>query len=104
MAPIVVFTRLEAAPGRRDELLAAFEPLHEAVGAEPGTVAFAMHEASDEPDVVLFYEVYDDRDALAVHRDSAAVRAVVSRLGDLLARPPEVTYASPLRVKGLPFT
>jgi quinol monooxygenase YgiN len=103
VAPIAVFTRLEAAPGRRDELRAAFESLHDAVAAEPGTVVFAMHEATEEPDVVLFYEVYDDDRALAVHRDSAAVRDVVARLGGLLARPPEVTYARSARAKGLPF-
>jgi quinol monooxygenase YgiN len=103
VAPIAVFTRLEATPGRREELQAAFESLHEAVTLEPSTAVFAMHEATEEPDVVLFYELYDDDRALAIHRDSPAVRDVVAQLGGLLARPPEVTYARPARAKGLPF-
>ena len=101
MGRIVIFTRLAAAPGRRAELIAAFAPLHDAVGGEPGTAVFAMHAAADEPDVLLGYEVYDDEAALARHRDSDAVRHLVARLDGLLARPPEITYAVPVRATGL---
>lgn len=102
MAPVVIFTRLRARPGRRDEVLAAFDALHDAVSAEPGTAVFAMHVASDEPDVVLFYEVYADDDALAAHRESEAVRRVVPQLQSLLDGAPEITYATFVRSKGLP--
>ncbi len=74
MAPIVIFTRLTAQPGRRAELLAAFAPLLDAVADEPGTEVFVMHTARDDADVVLFYEVYRDEVALATHRESEAVR------------------------------
>ena len=93
MNPIVIFTRLTALPGRRDDLLAAFAALLEAVKSEPGTEMFVMHTARDDDDVVLFYEVYRDEASLAAHRDSDAVRAVVPRLDGLLAAPPEITYA-----------
>ena len=95
MASIVIFTRLTAIPGRRAELLAAFAPLVDAVAGEPGTEVFVMHTARDDADVVLFYEAYRDEAALATHRESEAVQAVVPRLGDLLAGPPEITYARP---------
>jgi len=99
---IVIFSRLEAVPGRRDDLVAAFAALHDAVAEEPGTAVFAMHAAADEPDVLLFYEVYDDDAALARHRAGPAVRDVLPRLEGLLARPPEVSYAAPVRVRGVP--
>ena len=95
MAPIVIFTRLIARPGRRNELLDAFAPFLDAVADEPGTEVFVMHTARDDADIVLFYEVYRDDAALAAHRDSDAVRDLVPRLGDLLAGPPEITYAPP---------
>ena len=95
MASIVIFTRLTAVPGGRAGLLAAFAPLIDAVAGEPGTEVFAMHTARDDPDVVLFYEAYHDEAALAMHRESEAVQAVIPRLDDLLARPPEITYARP---------
>jgi quinol monooxygenase YgiN len=99
VAPIVIVTRLTAVPGRREELLAAFEPLHAAVADEPGTEVFTMHIARDDPEVVMFHEVYRDEAALAAHRNSAAVRDLVDRLGDLLAGPPEITYLEPVREK-----
>jgi quinol monooxygenase YgiN len=92
---IAIFTRLTARAGRREDLLTAFAPLLEAVAGEPGTEVFTMHAARDDADVVLFYERYRDEAALAVHRESDAVRAVVPRLADLLVAPPEITYASP---------
>ncbi len=97
----MIFTRLEARPGRRGELVEAFTALHDAVAQEPGTIVFAMHESSDEPDVLLFYEVYADEYALDEHRGSPAVRSIVPRLADLLAGVPQITYASPLRAKGV---
>lgn len=100
---MVIFTRLESKPGRREDLLEAFVPLRESVAGEPGTLVFAMHEARDEPDVVLCYEVYADEQALSAHRESAAVRSIVDRLGDLLAGTPVITYARPaLRPDGRP--
>lgn len=93
-APIVIFTRLVARPGRRSELLDAFAPLLAAVEDEPGTDVFAVHTARDDPDALLCYEVFRDDAALAAHRESEAVRTMVAELGDVLAAPPEVTYAS----------
>jgi quinol monooxygenase YgiN len=104
VAPIVIFTRLQARPGGRDELVAAFDALHAAVSSEPGTTVFAMHVAADDPDVVLFYEAYADDDALARHREGDAVREIVPHLTALLAGAPEITYAAaPVRAKGLPL-
>jgi quinol monooxygenase YgiN len=100
---LVIFTRLTAKPGRRDDLLASFDALFEAVAHEPGTEVFAMHAARDEPDVACFYEVYRDDDALAAHRESPALHEIVDQLGELVAGSPEVTYVSPRRAKGISF-
>jgi quinol monooxygenase YgiN len=103
VAPIVIFSRLRARPGRRDDLVAAFGALHDAVAAETGTSVFAMHVATDDPDVVLFYEAYADDAALERHQQGDALREVVPQLSELLAQAPEITYASPVRAKGLPL-
>jgi quinol monooxygenase YgiN len=100
---IVIFTRLRAAPGQIDALRAAFEPLHPAASGEPGTLAFAVHVATDDPNLLLCYEVYADDAALTRHRDSGAVRNAVSSFGELLDGAPEVTYARLIRGKGVRF-
>ena len=102
MTRIVIFTRLRAAPGRGEALRALFEPLLTAAAAEPGTVAFAVHAARDDPDQLLCYEVYTDDEALAQHRGSRAVRDAVGRFDELLDAPPVVTYAQLLGGHGVP--
>jgi quinol monooxygenase YgiN len=103
VAGIVIFTRLRAAPGRVDEVVAAFESLHAAASGEPGTLAFAVHVAAADPNLLLCYEAYADDAALAHHRASDAVRDAVSSFDELLDGPPEVTYAHLVRGKGVPF-
>ena len=90
---IVIFTRLTAAPGRRDELLAVLNELGVATRAEPGCEQFVVYAARDEPDLVLGHEVFVDDDAVVDHRATEAVRVAQERLPDLLAGPPEITYA-----------
>jgi quinol monooxygenase YgiN len=93
MARVAIFTRLTTHPGARDRLLAELERFGEAVRSEPGNEVFVVHAARDLPDVVLGYEVFRDDDALAEHRESDATAAMTARLPDLLAAPPEITYA-----------
>ncbi len=90
---IVIFTRLTAAPGRRDELLRVLDDLGVATRAEPGCAVFVSHPARDEPDVVLGYEVFHDDDALTAHRATDAVAVARERLEAVLAAAPEITYA-----------
>jgi quinol monooxygenase YgiN len=92
-APVVIFTRLTATPGRGDELLGVLEALAVATRAEPGNDVFVVHAARDEPDVVLGYEVFANDDALTAHRATDAVRVAQERLGGVLAEPPEIIYA-----------
>ncbi len=94
MARIVIFTRLTAQPGRRDDLVAALEALGAATRNEPGAEVFVLHPARDEPDLVLGYEVFTDDDALAAHRASEHVAVIGPQLQDLLAGPPEISYAT----------
>jgi len=90
----VIFTRLTAQPGRRDDLVAALEELGAATRDEPGSEIFVLHPARDEPDVVLGYEVFADDEALAAHRASEHVAAIGPKLQALLVTPPEISYAT----------
>jgi quinol monooxygenase YgiN len=90
---IVIFTRLTASPGQRARLRDALDQLAVSTRAEPGNEVFVVHEARDEPDVMLGYEVFRDDDALAAHRATDAVAQARAQLDDLLAEPPVITYA-----------
>jgi quinol monooxygenase YgiN len=77
---------MRAHAGRRAELLEVLRELVDAAAAdEPGTLVYVMHEAADDPDVVVSYELFADEAALAAHRDSAVVASVMPRLNALIA-------------------
>ena len=77
---------MRAHPGRRAELLDLLRELVDAAATnEPGTLVYVMHEADDDPDVVVSYELFADEDALEAHKASRAVASVMPRLGPLVA-------------------
>lgn len=101
MPRIAIVAQMRAQPGKREELMKALEPLHDAVKAEPGTEVFAMHASDADPDVVLFYELYRDREALAAHQKNPALRSIGPALAGLVAGAPQITQFTPVRAKGL---
>jgi quinol monooxygenase YgiN len=77
---------MRAHPGRRAELLELLRELVDAAATEePGTLVYVMHEATDDPDTVVSYELFADAAALEAHQASPAVAAVMPRLGPLVA-------------------
>lgn len=98
--PVAVFAEAVAKPGRRDDILAAARDAFVAAGEEPGTEVYAIHVCDDEPDVVRFYEVYDDVEARAAHSGSDVVRGLFAALRPLLAAPPRIVVTRPVMAKG----
>jgi quinol monooxygenase YgiN len=77
---------MRAHPGRREDLLEVLRELVDAAAAdEPGTLVYVMHEADDDPDTVVSYELFADEAALDAHKASPTVAAVMPRLGPLIA-------------------
>ncbi|TXL78137.1 antibiotic biosynthesis monooxygenase [Vineibacter terrae] len=94
--------RFVARPGKRDELVAILKPMFNEVEKEPGTLLYLMHLSDNEPDVVWFYERYQDKAAFEIHRTSATHDAVLASLKPVLAAPPEIHWLSLVAGKGLP--
>ena len=77
---------MRAHPGRRAELLELLRELVAAAASdEPGTLVYVMHEAADDPDTVVSYELFADEAALEAHKASPAVAGVMPRLQPLVA-------------------
>jgi quinol monooxygenase YgiN len=100
---VAMVAKMTAVEGKRDELVATLDRLLEAVAGEEGTEVYALHLDSADADVVWFYELYTDMDALTVHGGSEAMQAVGPDLSALLAGRPELTFLTPVRAKGLTF-
>ena len=101
MSKVAVIAKLTAAPGKRDEVVAALSGVADAVNDEPGTEVYALHFDAGDQDVVWFFELYRDNDALSAHAGSAAMKAAGPELGQLLGGPAELHLLQPVRAKGL---
>ena len=102
MPKTAVHVKLTAAEGKGDELVAAFASLYDGpLDAEPGCEVHVIHQAKDNPDVVLFYELYADDEAYTAHGQGEALRAVFPKLAGLLAGAPEMTVSEPKHGKGV---
>lgn len=97
---VTVIARLEATPGRRDDLLAAFEVFMPAVHAEPGTEIYSLHLDEADENTLWVVEVYADRDALNAHSSSASFAEFLGSLGGLVAGAPDMYTAVPAAAKG----
>jgi len=58
---------LKTVDGRGDEVEAEFKKLVPKVLQDPGTLAYAVHRAVDDPNKFLVYERYENQEALKYH-------------------------------------
>ncbi len=87
---IGVIATLTIKPGTNTDFEAVVGQLAKAVRAnEPGNKLYALHR-TDDANVYVFLERYDDEAALAAHRAAPHFKELGRKLGDYLAKPPEV--------------
>lgn len=104
MGNLSVIVKLYAAPGRRSELVDLLRTAFPTVDGEAGTLVYVMHADQADEDVLWFYELYVDDDAMTAHLSSENSQSLGEKLGPLLGdRPPEVNKLTPLGGKGLPI-
>ncbi len=103
MTKISLTATLTAADGKAGELEAALHNLITAADEEPGLEVYSVSQSQDDPNVFVFFELYADADALAIHGKGEAMAAAMGSMGGLLAGRPVVTLMNPLAAKGLDF-
>lgn len=72
----------------------------ETAQGESGTRLYIMHEDATDPDVVVFYELYESQEALAAHAGSEAFKALGAAVRPFGAGRPEMTFLTPVGGKG----
>jgi quinol monooxygenase YgiN len=102
MSKPAVIAKITCQDGKRAEAVAAFGQMMDHVKAnEPGTLVYALHEDAKDPNVLYFYELYEDQDALAAHSGSEMMKNVGRGLRDITAGRPELIMLRPVAAKGL---
>lgn len=82
---LTIIGRLQAKPGRGQELRAALEPVVEASRRESGCINYDLHVSETNPDHFTIYENWVDQAALDLHFEQPHSRALAERLPELLA-------------------
>ena len=82
---LVLIAELQATPGLGDTLQRELQALVAATLTEPGCLGLALHRSSDDPDLLLIYEHWRSRAALATHVNLPHTRDFFARSPQWLA-------------------
>lgn len=100
MSKVALIAKLPAKAGRRDELVANFTPMMEAVNDEAGTEVYILHLDQGDENVAWVYELYTDADAMGAHSSSDTMATLLGSMGDLI-EDAEMIFLQPISGKGL---
>ena len=67
MAVRIIVT-MDAIPGKRDDLVAAFGAICPEVEQEPGCQQYELHQSFTHPNRLVLLEKWDDEESLKVHQ------------------------------------
>ena len=101
MPKVAAIAKLTAADGQRDALVKVMEQLVDAAEQEAGTEIYVLNLDNKDANVVWFYELYTDNDALTAHSQSDTMKAIGGQLGGLVAAAPELNFLTPHRGVGV---
>jgi quinol monooxygenase YgiN len=88
---VIVLASVTLQPGRLDEALALSQEHVERSRAEPGCLAHAVHQDTEDAHRLVFVERWVDRAARAAHFRVQASRLFVAALTTLSSAPPQMT-------------
>jgi quinol monooxygenase YgiN len=88
---LTVVAQIKAKPGKeaqvRQELLSLVAPSRK----DPGCMNYDLHQALDNPALFLFHENWTSEGHLEGHLQKPDLKAVLARVGQLTADPPQIT-------------
>jgi quinol monooxygenase YgiN len=88
---IVLIANLKVAEGKGNDVIEAFKKVVPLIRKDPGTVAYNILQAADNPDKITVYEKYENREALQYHGQTEHFREFGRSTRDLFAGRAEIT-------------
>ncbi|WP_116453579.1 putative quinol monooxygenase [Blastococcus litoris] len=89
---LIVLGSATAAPGRRDELVAAARAVASATRTDPGCVAYSFAADLEDPDRILGIEIWADQAALDAHMTHAHTLEFLRVAPGLVVGQPQMSF------------
>lgn len=80
---LVVVATIVAHEGKEEAVCDALSTLVPVAKTEPGYVRYDLHQSNDRPGEFLFYEIWENENALDVHNNTEAMKAFGAKNGHL---------------------
>jgi quinol monooxygenase YgiN len=88
---LIIVSGATAAPGRRDELVAAARTVAAATRSDQGCLAYTFSVDLSDPDRILGLEVWADQRALDAHMSHPHTESFLAAVPDLEAGSPDMS-------------
>ncbi|WP_371422286.1 putative quinol monooxygenase [Tardiphaga sp.] len=95
---IYVVATLTVKPEARAELIAAAQACIAGTRAEPGNIAYDLHESVTDPAKMVFVEQWENAEALVPHRQMEHFKAFGRVAAKCLSAPPKIEVITPADV------
>lgn len=100
VSQVTIIAKIPAAPGQRDELIAAMQGALDGEKDEAGTRFYILHKDAVDADVLWVYEMYESQEALAEHGGRESFKVAGRAMKPFMGGRPEITFATPIGGKG----
>jgi quinol monooxygenase YgiN len=90
MVTITAKVRLQS--GKAEEFIEAYRWMKPQVMKDPGAILYNLHRSSEDPDVFVFYEQYDNPEAIEYHLSTDHFKTLAARIDPLMAAPGEISH------------
>ncbi len=89
---IIQFAAWKIKEGQEEKALGMIEKLTQAVEAnEPGVLAYVAHRHAEEPNKVVFYEVFDSEETVKTHGAEPHLQEFIQGFSEAFEGPLEIT-------------
>ncbi len=87
---LIITAKVKLRSGTSEEFLEAYRWMHPQVMRDPGALLYSLQRSTEDPDEFLFYEQYEDQEAVDYHLSTDHFRALSQRIDPLMAAPAEI--------------
>jgi quinol monooxygenase YgiN len=94
MTKVAVLVELKAKPGKEQELATLLVNDQPIIAAEPFTVGWSV--LRPDPQTFVIFHAFDGEDGLQAHMSGPIAAALLARVDELLAEPPQLRQAEVL--------